>query len=67
MGSHGGGTAEGQRELLAEYGISQAAQDVTAGRSQDVAVERVGPAGVANEGNRAREARADDNQLVEWG
>ncbi|HEV8058449.1 MAG TPA: lactate racemase domain-containing protein [Gemmataceae bacterium] len=28
MGSHGGGTAEGQRELLAEYGISQAALGV---------------------------------------
>jgi hypothetical protein len=25
MGSHGGGTADGQRELLAEYGISQTA------------------------------------------
>jgi hypothetical protein len=24
MGSHGGGTAEGQRELLAEYGVSEA-------------------------------------------
>ncbi len=28
MGSHGGGTAEGQRRLLAEYGISEAALDV---------------------------------------
>ncbi len=28
MGSHGGGTAEGQRHLLAEYGISEAALDV---------------------------------------
>jgi hypothetical protein len=28
MGSHGGGAAEGQRELLAEYGISQAALGV---------------------------------------
>ena len=28
MGSHGGGTAEGQRDLLAEYGVSQAALGV---------------------------------------
>jgi hypothetical protein len=28
MGSHGGGTAEGQRELLAEYGISEPALGV---------------------------------------
>lgn len=28
MGSHGGGTSEGQRKLLAEYGISQAALGV---------------------------------------
>jgi hypothetical protein len=28
MGSHGGGTAEGQRELLAEYGISEQALSV---------------------------------------
>src|SRR5207248_6434989 len=28
MGSHGGGTAEGQRELLAEYGITERALGV---------------------------------------
>src|SRR5205085_8857695 len=28
MGSHGGATADGQRELLAEYGVTESALDV---------------------------------------
>jgi len=40
MGSHGGGTAEGQRELLASYGITRDTMDVPV--VTDVEVERLG-------------------------
>jgi hypothetical protein len=40
MGSHGGATSEGQRELLAEYGVSEAALGVPV--RTDMTAERVG-------------------------
>lgn len=40
MGSHGGATAEGQRELLAEYGISEQALGVTV--KTDMTTECIG-------------------------
>jgi len=40
MGSHGGGTAEGQREVLASYGITRDTMDVPV--VTDVEVERLG-------------------------
>ena len=36
MGSHGGGTPEGQRELLASYGVSEHAIDAPIDASMDV-------------------------------
>jgi hypothetical protein len=36
MGSHGGGTAEGQRELLASYGVTEHAIDAPIDASMDV-------------------------------
>lgn len=42
MGSHGGGTAEGQMELAAEYGVSQAAVGAPVRSSMEV--ERLGDA-----------------------
>jgi hypothetical protein len=40
MGSHGGGTAEGQRQLLAEYGVSEEALRVPV--RTDMAVVKIG-------------------------
>ena len=36
MGSHGGGTSEGQRELLASYGVTEHAIDAPINSSMDV-------------------------------
>lgn len=45
MGSHGGATAEGQRELLAEYGITQAQVGVEVRSSMETVVVGTTPRG----------------------
>ena len=47
MGSHGGGTAEGQREVLAHYGITEAAMGVPVVSSLDVVRIGESPQGIA--------------------
>ena len=47
MGSHGGGTAEGQREVLAHYGITEAAMGVPVVSSLDVVPIGDTPQGIA--------------------
>jgi hypothetical protein len=46
MGSHGGATPEGQREILAEYGISENVLDVPVRPSMDTQVIGATPEGV---------------------
>jgi hypothetical protein len=46
MGSHGGATAEGQRALLAEYGITPEAMGVPVKTDMDVKVVGTNPAGL---------------------
>jgi hypothetical protein len=46
MGSHGGATAEGQRALLASYGITREAMGVPVKTEMDVAVLGANPAGL---------------------
>ena len=46
MGSHGGATPEGQKELLAEYGITEAALDVPIRAAMEVEKLGVTPDGV---------------------
>ena len=57
MGSHGGGTAEGQASLLAEYGITEAALGVPVHASMDVeqvaTIEDGVPVHLAREAARA--------------
>ncbi len=47
MGSHGGGTAEGQREVLAHYGISESAMGVPVVSSLEVVPIGESPHGIA--------------------
>ena len=47
MGSHGGGTAEGQREVLAHYGITESALGVPIVSSLDVVPVGDSPSGIA--------------------
>ncbi len=47
MGSHGGGTADGQREVLAHYGITEAAMGVPVVSSLDVVPIGETPQGIA--------------------
>lgn len=46
MGSHGGATPEGQRELLAHYGVSEAALGVTVKTDMDVTQLGVNASGI---------------------
>src|SRR5262245_29158873 len=46
MGSHGGATAEGQREILAEYGISEQTLNVAVRPAMDVQTLGTTPEGV---------------------
>ena len=47
MGSHGGGTAEGQREVLAHYGINEGSMGVPVVSSLEVVPIGETPQGIA--------------------
>lgn len=62
MGSHGGATAEGQAEILAEYGISEKALDVPVRPAMDT--QSLGPTAEGVEVNWSSEASRADGVIV---
>ncbi len=62
MGSHGGGTAEGQREVLAHYGITEAAMGVPVVSTLDVVRIGESPQGIAVSMDKA--AREADGVML---